>query len=404
MTLQLPRMSSLPNEGRMYFFYVSHCHLNDTLGFTPLPATGDTVNGNLGTFNFTLSGLKQLYVCIGVNGNWIIHPFVSGPDNDQLPTEAFSYNIEQPGIFGPAISSPYPGAGDIFAGAGAVGPGEAIVPGMETFLTPDTPVPTQAFNGFLCNQSGIYLINPDLQCDFTYTAAALTGSNLGPLHANWLSFNSDGTFNEDVRTSAYAPFVPEVNPTSETLHWFHNTSFFAPMTQGKYYLPSFSWDNSSIGTNGTAHINGTAVFVYWAPNPPGPGPMDLSIPSPSPSSSSLMSRSSDLAGGYVAMGSKQDIPRARLAASQSLAVRASSAIRERERQVLGAAGVSGGGGGGPSLSLADVESIVRGVLRAQQQASVSITPPAPVVLSSSSSSSSSSSAPTRKRARQSEKE
>ena len=171
MNIQLPIMASLPNQGRLYFFYVSYCHDLDVLSFTPFAGSGDTVNGNLGTFSFTQTGFKQLYIVVGVAGNYIIHSFGGGgggpipPVSNTLPTEYWEFHGEVPPITGPSFGyqAMPSAASDLYNGVGApLGP-TTVIPGMAGFLTADVPVPTQPFRGFLCNESGMYLVDPQFE-------------------------------------------------------------------------------------------------------------------------------------------------------------------------------------------------------------------------------------------------
>lgn len=416
MTLTLPVMNNLPAKARFYFFYVSRCHNGDTLSFSPVSLSGDTINGVAGPHTFTLTGTKVLFVCVGVKQNYIIHPInnsISPALGSSIPTVNFSYNPGVTPIFGPSPTTPFAGSSDIFPGTTGFNAALDIVPGMEGFLVPNTPVPTQAFEGFLCTVSGIYLVQPQFLVSFAFTAG-LAGTNLGPYYSNWLEYDATGLLVQGTPSPAFVPFTPEANPTASDLSWVYNTANFIPMTAGHIYFPSFSWDDSSAGSNGEAAIHGNVAMCYWAPLPGGP-----SIPSPSPSAPSLFSAlamaprapapAPVVGPNEIVMGSKSDNSSSRLALhKQQVQGVKDAAARKSSSSSSYPAGLTLNTAGGAQIGLNDLESIVRQIMRvqaSQQQQPQQQQPSSPSVVissssSASSSSSSSSNAAGKKRARE----
>ena len=397
LTLTLPVSYNLPLQSRFYFFYVSEANSNDQLVFSPVFGSGDTINGNAVNYTFVLSGNPQLYIAICVNHNYIIHAFGQNHFSAALPTEVFFFDQSVGPLFGPSPSSPFPGSSDMFLGNGASSAPLDIVSGMEGFLTPNSAIPTQAFQGFLCNQSGLYMINPQMHGSLQY-AAGLRGTNLGALQCNLLEFDPTGGYHETTSGSSFVPWSPASNPLLEDMYWNWNTSFFYPLVAGRYYVLSATWDNSSSGTIGLGPNvwSGIAAFVYWAPDIPiGPGPSlfsPTSVPSPSPA---LMTASRALSAN-VAPESFTPVhkPFPGAAKLQKDLKDASTSRSNPQGSYIQQAG--GQPSLAPSISLADIERIVGQAVAAERARSQSS--------SSSISSSSSSSAPASKRKRVSEKD
>lgn len=218
MSLTLPVMKNLPLESRLYFFYVTQASKDDQLSFLPVSLSGNTINGNAVSYTFVLTGEQELFIAIGVNDNYIIHAFgKNNPSLDlinHLPTEYWEFQGEVAPIFGPSFEyQAMPSASsDMYNGVVApIGP-TTVITGMEGFLTADVPVPTQAFNGFLCNESGLYLVDPQLEARLGYTAVDGVGTNLGPYYANFSEFNADGSFSKHATAPAFVPFESNIAP------------------------------------------------------------------------------------------------------------------------------------------------------------------------------------------------
>jgi len=158
---------------------------------------------------------------VGVAGNYIIHSFGGGgggpipPVSNTLPTEYWEFHGEVPPITGPSFGyqAMPSAASDLYNGVGApLGP-TTVIPGMAGFLTADVAIPTQPFRGFLCNESGMYLVDPQMEARMLYTAIDGVGTNLGPYYANFTEFNADGSFNKHASAPAFVPFESNTNPT-----------------------------------------------------------------------------------------------------------------------------------------------------------------------------------------------
>lgn len=392
MTLTLPIQANLPLGSRMYFFYVSRSTEGDQLQFIPVSGSGNTINGNAFGYTFTLTGVPELFICLGMNDNYIIHVFGqnNAVDDDEFPTEFYQLSPLADPLFGTSPSAPFPGAADIFPGNGASSAATTVITGMEGFLTPNTPVTAQPFDGYLCNVDGIYLINPTLNAHFDYTVgAAPGGTNLGPYLSNWLEFDGAGIIGSAPSTASFIPFTPQIAPIRENFAWVYNTSFFLPMLRGNTYLPSFSWDNSSAGTNGEALVSGTITFVYWAPLPPGPTLSIASLAGPA----SLVRAANTDPKVFAPISKPISGP---VAASLQRTKQNTQALKSRARGTSLSApssSSSDSSASAPQFSLADMETMINRALdaRDKQQPRVGQTSSASVSFSSSSSSGSSSS-------------
>ena len=422
MVVQLPVMTNLPGGNRFYFFYVSHCNLNDTLSFAVTSLSGDTVNGIAGSVSFTLTGTKVLFVCVGINQNYIIHPInsqINIPNASNIPTVHFGHAASTP-VNNPPFNTGTAGAAGVFQGPDGFQAESTIVAGMSGYIIPNVDIPTQAFQGFQCTVDGYYLVQPYLLTTVNYTAG-VGGTNLGPYQANFLEFDSTGTYTAYYSSSSsYTPFTPKVSPTQTVIQWIYNSAFIQQMRAGNFYVPSFTWDNSSAGTINNVVMQGNVQFCYWAPflsDSLVESPPDEILESPDPLAFRRMSAAppalpappAPVNPNEIIMGSKQDTPGNR----KSLHQKQASAVREaRSQQQLQQRSSSSVHSGFPSLNtaqgnqitLGDLESIIRKVIQrgggggggdggggAQQSAASP----------SSSSSSSTSNAAGKKRARES---
>jgi len=173
MTLTLPIQKNLPLGSRMYFFYVSEANEGDALQFIPVTGSGDTVNGDPFSTQFTLSGNKQLFIALGVNGNYIIHefgadipdPFVSVPMNSFLGVP----NIGPLTYVPKEITFVIQSIGGVWWGYSSntydpvVDP-KTYYPGMDGYIVPQDAMGVAGFDtpGFLVTQTGRYRITANV--------------------------------------------------------------------------------------------------------------------------------------------------------------------------------------------------------------------------------------------------
>jgi len=400
MNLQLPVMNNLPSKARFYFFYVSRCHNGDTLTFSPVSLSGDTVNGVAGPHSFTLTGTKVLFVCVGVKQNYIIHPInntiAPAVPVNSIPTVNFNTGIVTP-VFGTSPSDIYAGSADVFPGPSMFSAEQDIITGMEGYLVPNVPVPTQPYEGFQCTQSGIYFVQPSLKVSFDYTVG-VSGVCLGFYQACFNEFDASGTYTQFVPAASYIPFTLEVGPTPTLLTCNYQTGFFYPMQAGRYYVPSFTWDASSSGTNGSCAIYGNFAFCYWAPLPSGPmmvpGPSAMFSPmSALPAAPAPPAPAPVVGLNEIVMGSKSDNSASRLSLHKKQVQGAKDSAARQASASSYPAGLTLNSAGGGQIGLNDLETIVRQIMRvqAQQPGQQQSAPASPVIISSSSSASSSSS-------------
>jgi hypothetical protein len=266
MSLTLPVMKNLPLESRLYFFYVTQATKDDQLSFLPVSLSGNTINGNAVSYTFVLTGEQELFIAIGVNDNYIIHAFgKNNPSLDlinHLPTEYWEFHGEVAPIFGPSFEyQAMPSASsDMYNGVAApLGP-TTVITGMEGFITADVPVPTQVFNGFLCNESGLYLVDPQLEARLGYTAVDGVGTNLGPYYANFSEFNADGSFNKHATAPAFVPFESNIAPTPP------------PPSSASLRGVNFETDADSTALVALAPFGSPTGYLLWPTQPFYPAP------------------------------------------------------------------------------------------------------------------------------------
>lgn len=169
MTLTLPIIEHLPFSSRIYFFYISESVVDDQVTFVPVAGSGNTVNGDLFSYTFTLTGFPQLLIGMAVNGNYIIHNFGAN-EPSSIPPPALPALINLPTMQFLDCFYAYPGINPIAltkktnSGVGLqfegpsinVGPPIEIIPGMTGFVDQRMPIPGTPFYGFRVNVDGYY--------------------------------------------------------------------------------------------------------------------------------------------------------------------------------------------------------------------------------------------------------
>lgn len=394
MTLQLPVMESLPGKNRCYFFYVTRCHLNDTLTFAPVALSGNSINGVVGNYTFTLGGNKALFMCVGINGNYIIQSFgqlTAAPvaytpsgisSNLTTLTDLYALNFyaDNPNT-GFATFLPSGTAYSAFTAFGNTN--------ISSYITPNVAIPTVSSGyGFRCNVAGWYhfagRFTESLQWDST-------GAKL--VWADVAVYDSTGAIKYHLK-----------NPNSCGTYFLGNTDYpntmcstFLNLALNDYVLFSSSAQGASIVSH--AWLAGNVTFVYYGPTLVGGGggapalmsidggvPALLSsdmaledIPPPAPAllRSLGVAVPSDVQDPAdppeIVMGSAEDTHQHRkkihaehIKKKEEMAARAQSAKRSRQDFMGGMDGGSGSVSSQPSMSLSDVESIVRQVLKQQQ--------------------------------------
>lgn len=298
MNLNLPRQARLPYASRLYFFYVLEANEDDELVFTTVAGTGETINNLPSPHTIILTGSKELFICIGVGSNWIIHPFGSSvptPIPTEVPVQIFTVNTATAPL---QVSSPYQGIGvypttgngyDFNVAAFTALPIN-VVTGMEGYLTPNSAIPTKTYVGFLCNTSGYYEIAPLLSMQCTAAGNMSSGSLTDAFFAPFYEFDATGTQVD------YTPFVCSSVQWQSTGYYktvcTSGSSVFL-LTAGNFYAfnvtaymalgaPTLTWKSTS-----------KVVFKYLAPAPLAPLMfMAERTLMPAKSSSSIVSSSS----------------------------------------------------------------------------------------------------------------
>jgi hypothetical protein len=198
MTLTLPILQNLPLGSRIYFFYVSQATANDQLVFVPVTGSGDTMNGNALGFTFVLSGEPELIIALGVNQNYILQAFGKNNNhgNSGIPTVKYAYDGSiLPIVLASSPSGEFASSSDLIAGNASTGTEIEVIDGMAGYITPEVAVPTRSFQGYLCNKSGIYLVQPSLYASCNYLqGVAANSTNAGSLQSNWLEFDAAGAY------------------------------------------------------------------------------------------------------------------------------------------------------------------------------------------------------------------
>lgn len=359
MSVQLPVMNKLPGKSRFYFFYVSNCHVGDVLGFTPTLLSGDTVNNLAGTFNFVLDGTKTLFICVGVKQNYIIHTFGRSNQSGSLPPLNL-FRGSAPDIPSTATTFALPTdfANTInYTVDTWFGPDSADhIPGMDGYIVPVASAALHPVPGFRVVTPGIYRIS---YCG-NGRQLQLDGLLAGPSpYGTVFAYLADGTQLDYIQSpSSTWSFVTGIAPAQVT-NFSDSTTVSRTMA-----LPADAFiicctalagvdTYSNVGTE-----NSSVSFEYLAPLPPPELELALrsgsSLPAPNPNE--------------IIMGSKQDTPSNRLALHQKQ-VNAQKESEHRARQLQGSASgqpYSSGfllGAASPQISLNDLESIIRNVMR-----------------------------------------
>jgi len=398
MTLNLPVMQNLPAGSRIYFFYVSRAHAGDFLTFAPVPLSGDSVNGIVGNYTFTLTGSKALFICVGISNNYIIHPFTglgsssavttrSGIQSNMIqfvsPTPQAAFWTDTPA----GVSSMfYPNATamDAFEAFGDVD--------ISSYLTPNVLVPTKTIYGFQVNEAGWYHINLALTAAVQFDSAS--GQNVW---ADLGVFTSAGVQKNHWRAadSNQNYYVSTTNYPNAML------SQYANLDVGDIVVFAYSAVGASIVTS--TYVSASMTFVYYGPTIVPAAPLMFSeaasLRGVSSAKAAAAAGGADaLAPNEIVMGSSSDTLSKRKELHKKLHEQQLADKRKREQQQLVRASMMAGGSGGlqqeglqSSISLADVESIVRHVLRSSSVASSSSSsasqqPPSLPLPSSSSSS------------------
>lgn len=381
MTINLPIMENLPLGARIYFFYVSRCHDGDQLTFHAVPLSGNSINGILGDYTFTLSGVKTLYMCVGINGNYIIHPFGgigappppvssrSGIQSSMLyfvsPTPQVSFWTDSPAGLR-SMFYPNSNAMDVFQPFGDVD--------ISSYFNRNVAVPTKSIYGFQAVQEGWYNINLSFGAAITFdsTAGNNTWGDLGVFtsagvqKSHWRSADTCANYYNSATT------YPNIM-----------CSQYTHLDAGDIVVWSFTIQGASIVTS--VYTSAVVTFVYY-------GPTITAAPAPLAFSARAgVSTLSSTQPSEIVMGSAQDTPAKRKEVHKSM-VEASKAqtLRNQRAQAMTLAAAGGSASSAmdissQALTLADVESIVRQVMRASAVAQEQVQQDVPPPLSASSS-------------------
>ena len=390
MTLTLPVMNRLPSKSRFYFFYVSRCHDGDTLTFSPVSLSGDTVNGIAGPHSFTLTGDKLLFVCIGVKQNYIIHPIpttvpVIPPTPVAAPNPTIMYRalprdgqLDTPFAIGAPISDATYNLLRYCSYAFNPVPDPLMhIPGMDGYITYAKPLPGYARAGFVVNHPGIYRV--------TYTTSGIywipnAGGPLINKEGNGLLaiFPAGGG---DSPTD-WAPFGTKcstaVAPAPAPASMFSGSvSRVFRLLAGDQILGSLAVD-ADVAVGGIGEWGGitdlsTYTFELIQDLAPPPAPLALaSLRSFGPAAAGLSAPPSaslapEINPNEIVMGSKSDNAASRLALhKQQVQTAKDAAARQVSFSSSYPQSSSSSSQQQPQYGLSDLEAIVRQIMRVQQ--------------------------------------
>jgi len=391
--LILPVMENLPAGGRMYFFYVSRCHNLDVLKFSTVALSGNTVNSILGSYSFTLTGEKTLFVCVGIKGNYIIHPInlnispIIPPTTSTFLRGVF-FDKTTTGDPVSAAAAPFGYAGYHSFPSTDTYPAIGAAIGNTDMLTAFTPnVAVSGFRGFRCTVPGFWSINFHNENTITFTGGIGNPQSLG---SRIFILDSTGT------TVKYY-YIGNMVQIGTSLGEVDSTAVAdevkCPLEENDIVL----FSSAFVGGGGT-FVSGTwdltRISFIWLGDYPVVAPPALLMAT----ASDLSLAKNSVVPNEIVMGSSEDTPQKRKELHRKLLDDQKQETQKRmDRQISFVnqqLDQQQQPSQAPSFTLADVENIVRKVM---SSASVqSISPPAS---SSSSSSSALPPPPSRKRAR-----
>jgi len=394
MTLNLPVMNNLPAKARMYYFYVSRCHNGDTLHFSPVSLSGDTINGVAGPASFTLTGTKILFVCVGVNQNYIIHPISPSIFSPSVaipnPTLMFNavnhdgtmtvYQIEH----APIVNDVDDGVTRYTSNSFNPVPDTGVyIPGMDGYITAVPALPVVGLAGFLVNTGGLYRITFNTYGIYVVPTTTPVGDGSGG-NGLIVNFASDGSI-VGIRGFGAQAFLnttgapdPSLNQggcgTCEML-LAANTYVVGVMGIDSTLGPYGQWGGSTDSSTMTFEL----IKVTPAPSPSsfgGPG-----FPSPAPSPAPVVGLNE------IVMGSKTDNRASRIALHKKQHQASKDAAQKHQASASSPypAGLTLQGPQMGQVSLGDLETMFRQFIRAENQKNQQPTS-FPLVSSSSSSS------------------
>lgn len=391
MTLTMPVMEHLPAGSRMYYFYVSRCHDGDFLNFSTVPLSGNTVNGVLGTYSFTLTGEKTLFACVGVNGNYIIHPINVNIATPVPPVvnsglSGVLYDATGSSLACGSVATPL-GLSFVFSFQSA-----AVMPAPQAINTNDyigaftenVPWSGGAYYGFRCNKAGFWSIN-----FHTYAACATATANAPSFGGAILILNPGGaTLKHFYGGEQVCIGSSTGNPSYSSL----SQEVKCPLAVGDIVVPASRWVPGGVITSSVLNDFRTS-FIYLGDYPVVAPLMALRSESASSDPVPLAKNEIVIGGEFDSLKARKELEK-KLLADQALETQkrkdqqlmyASSSSSSSQQQVVSQQ---------PSFTLADVESIVRKVMSSQQPQAMSVD-----IQEISSSSSAPPSAPSRKRSR-----
>lgn len=214
-TVVLPKASIIGSlDGTIFFIYVSQCGYSDKLHFQTATGSTDTVNGTLLGKTFTLYGQKTLFMCLSMDGaDFLIHPLGGSngptPAGGAVPTILYRGVLTGTGVMttsstividaGTRNKTAMPNSLTILGTT-------SIVPGLESAFV-YSAIPTQGgAYGWKCVEPGWYRFSANCR----YTASTGTFG-----FAALLEFDSTGTVlrsgaaknNLIIASSTIAPYI-----------------------------------------------------------------------------------------------------------------------------------------------------------------------------------------------------
>lgn len=362
MTLTLPIQKNLPLESRIYFFYVSEATENDQLVFIPVSGSGDTVNGSPFSHTETLTGLKQLFIVLGTNGNYIIQSFSAPappappfPPPTTNPTNMYRA-LTAPANFtvAPSFQFPNPISSDSsgtdtghftsYQYVPVVDP-NVYVTGMDGYITAVNTVPINGLAGFIVNHAGLYRVT------YNVSFSVQSGGMANPAQQNDVVVNvsSTGTVID------YAPYgVGHRFKSPTNLGSYGCCSHIFDLDAGTYIVGTVGINQSYCAgltylvnsPPGVQHYTdlSTMTFELLEDREPPPAPLLLEELSPSARAASLVSPM------HAPIPSSQIVKAQRDAKSLF--------TRSNQRAAYNSSGGSSESSGQPTFTLSDMERMI----------------------------------------------
>lgn len=245
--INLPIIDNLQHGSKIYLFYVEDSHLGDTLTFSVVTGSGNTVNGSPTSWFDTQDGGRALYIACGFGSSWLIKSF-GNPTNLNAPSP-----IPMVQYLGPQFTRSDSNSQFQNWFIGPSGTNMLVwVPGMEWYIEPGGVAGPE--RTFICHKSGLYCISGCsdnqgygseivlnrtqlrlLQPLNTTPDPDVPWSTLPVFSSQLREYDNTGT-----QTSTNIPITVNVSylvptPTQQPIHIFMSGANYAYLREGYHY-------------------------------------------------------------------------------------------------------------------------------------------------------------------------